>query len=673
MFFPEEMTELQLIIPSKDLLAVTKVLGSRGVFHQIDSTYLGLENLGPSTWQEKAAGYSTLERRIQSIMQTLNLEEKYSGSSEFESPVDLETLRLAVERIEAEVKSTSDQLTAEKKKLEQFESQLHQLAPIAGTNVEVGALRKSRYLHSILGIIPEENKSRLETSLARVPYIFFTLDDKSKKQVVWLLGPRSNSDILDRAAKSALLNPLTLPEELEGTPKEITESLGKAIETSRQKISELEAALAKLAETHSKELYKLLGDVHISRMTADAIVRYGQLRHTYVVVGWVPTSDLDTLTQRLKQASKEILIEAIPAERMGHQSNAPVVLKNSWYFKPFEFLVNTYARPRYNELDPTFLIGITFPLLYGIMFADLGQGLLLALLGFIFREKILLFLPGRTVVACGISGAIFGLLFGSVFGFEEILPHHPFLGQFVLFQPIHSILGILFLAMGLGAILLNLAMLLNLFGAARNRNWGQFLFDSNGLFGWLLYVSFLVFLLELLSGVFAGKHLFPGVDFPVIAFPAIVKNFATLFFVAGLLLAVIFSHPIKHWMEGHHFEIEGGWVGFSIQSAAEVFEKLLSMFSNTLSYVRVGAFAIVHAGFMVAVFVVARLVGGGEEGSFAYWAVVVVGNLGVLLLEAFIVGIQTLRLHFYEFFTKFFNGGGAAFEPLALATAQDTK
>src|SRR6266498_4445247 len=108
------MTEVELIVPSKDLLAVTKVLGNRGVFHQIDSTYLGLENLGPNTWQEKAASYSTLERRIQVIMQNLNLEEKYLESSKIDSPSDLEPMQSAVDRIEAEVKQTSDQLAAEK-------------------------------------------------------------------------------------------------------------------------------------------------------------------------------------------------------------------------------------------------------------------------------------------------------------------------------------------------------------------------------------------------------------------------------------------------------------------------------------------------------------------------------------------------------------------------------
>src|SRR5687768_14885514 len=159
MFFPREMTEVELIIPSKDLVAVAKVLSGHGVFHQVDSTYLGLENLGPNTWQEKAASYSTMERRVQTILQTLNLAEDYSGSNDFESMVDLEAIRPAVERIEEEVKTTNEQLNAEKKRLEQLESQLRQLEPIADVNVEVSGLRNSTHLHSVLGIIPAANVS----------------------------------------------------------------------------------------------------------------------------------------------------------------------------------------------------------------------------------------------------------------------------------------------------------------------------------------------------------------------------------------------------------------------------------------------------------------------------------------------------------------------------------
>src|SRR5215216_6399501 len=628
MLFPEPMTEVELIVPSKDLLAVTKVLGNRGVFHQIDSTYLGLENLGPSTWQETAACYSTLERRIQVIMQNLNLEEEYSGVSEFDSIAELTPLQSAVDRIEEEVKKTSDELAAEKKTLEQLESQLHQLEPIADTNVDVGALRKSTYLHSVLGIIPAENVSRLETSLSRVPHTFFILREDPKKPVVWLLGPRSNSDILDRAVKSAYLDPLALPEEFEGTPAEITESIRKAIETSKQKISGLERTLAELANTHKNELRKLLWDVHASRVIADAIARFGQLRHTYVVVGWVPSADLESLTQRLKQASKEILIETIPAERTGHHTNVPVALRNPGLLSPFELLVNTYARPRYNEIDPTFLIFVTFPLLYGAMFGDVGHGLVLAAIGWFLSKRSSL---GGLLVACGLRGTLFGFLYGSIFGFEEILPHHPFFGQFFWLSPIHDVLGILSVAIGAGIVLLILANLLNLYNAARAGDWGRFFFDSNGLAGLMLYLSFLVLLGSVAAGIFTGDSFLPKILL-TIGQNSIVVTIAKILFFIGLGLAVIFSHPLQHWMHDGHFAVEGGWGMFAIQSAAEVLEKFISMLSNTLSYVRVGAFAIVHAGFTGAVFVIARLVGGGEE-SIGYWAVVVLGNLFVIGLE----------------------------------------
>jgi V/A-type H+-transporting ATPase subunit I len=650
MFFPKPMTEVELIVPSKDLLEVTKVLGNRGVFQQIDSTYLGLENLGPNTWQEKATAYSTLERRIQVIMQNLNLEEKYSGPSTGDSISEIEPLQGAVDRIEGEVRSTIDQLANEKKTLEQLESQLSQLEPLAQTNVDVGALRNSNYLHSVLGILPAENVSRLQTSLSRVPHAFFTLREDPKRPVVWVMGPRSNSDVIDRAVKSAYLNPLTLPDEFDGTPAKITETIRKRIDSAKQRISELHQELSKLANAHKNELYDLLWNVHVSRLIADAIARFGQLRHTYVVVGWVPSDDLSSLTQRIKQASNETLIESRKIEPTDHQSNVPVALRNPRSLSPFELLTNTYARPRYEEIDPTALIAITFPLLYGAMFGDVGHGLMLAIFGWFLSRRTKL---GSLLVVCGISGMIFGFLYGSIFGFEEVLPH--------VIKPSESILEILGIAIGVGIVLLNVGILLNLYNAIRARDWPRFFFDSNGLAGWILYLSFVVLFVQAVGTLILSRTIFPSS----------VIRLALILMVVTTLIAVIFSEPLKHWMEGHRPLVEGSLAVFGVQAFFEMLEKYISMFSNTLSYVRVGAFAIVHAGFTSAVFVIAHLVSGGREAGIGFWTVVVLGNLFVIGLEAFIVFIQTMRLHYYEFFSKFFQGGGSPYEPLALTSAPE--
>jgi V/A-type H+-transporting ATPase subunit I len=232
------------------------------------------------------------------------------------------------------------------------------------------------------------------------------------------------------------------------------------------------------------------------------------------------------------------------------------------------------------------------------------------------------------------------------------------------------VLGILKLSIGAGIVLLILAQLINLYNAARAKDWGRFFFDSNGLAGLILYLSFLVLLGFLASLVFTGESFIPQILITIGQID-IAVTLATILFIVCLGLAVVFSHPLQHWMETGHFEVEGGWGMFAVQSVAEVVEKLISMLSNTLSYVRVGAFAIVHAGFTGAVFVIARLVSGGEDGGLAFWAVVIFGNLFVIALEGFIVTIQTMRLHYYEFFSKFFRGGGSPYEPLALASAKE--
>lgn len=662
MFFPREMTEVEFIIPSKDLVAVAKVLSGRGVFHQVDSTYLGLESLGPSTWQEKAANYSALERRLQTIMQTLGLEEQQRSASDFDNLVELEAVRPAVDRIEGEVKSTGDQLSAEKKRLELLESQLRQIEPIAHVNMDVGALNKSSHLHSILGVMPAAQLSRLETSLARVPHVFFTLKEDSQKPVVWLLGPRGNSDVLDRAAKSAYLNPLTLPEEFTGTPEEISAKTRKAIEETKQKTFELESQLKKLAGTRKAEVQTLWWEVHVSRLMADAIVRFGQLRHTYVVVGWVPTAEMPGLAERLKAVSKEILIETIPTERSGHHSNVPVALTNNKWLKPLQNLITTYGRPSYGELDPTLLVAFSFPILYGAMFGDLGQGIVIMLVGYLSHKKIFmkgLSSLGLLLVYCGFFAAVFGALYGSIFGFEghSIEQYLNFKFEPLWLSPLENILTILGFAIDAGIVILLLSYLLGLFNMIRARDWAHFWFGHTGVVAIGFYLSFLT----ILNGLLGTTPIAPKIAVAISQLP-LPFNILTPVFAFG----VMFSGLFRNIAEGHRPLIEGGIAMYLVASFMDLFESVISMLSNTLSFVRVGAFAVAHAGLSLAFFSLA-----GEEPTIGFWITLLIGNIFIIGFEGLIVYIQTMRLHYYEILGKFFHGGGMRFEPLRLNPSQE--
>lgn len=668
MFFPKAMSELELIVPSKDLLAVTKVLSSYGVFHQTDSNYAAAG--AANTWQEQASAYATLERRIQTVMQSLSIEEGRPPSSEFGAMIEIEDLRSKVEQIEAEVKQVNDQLTNERKRLEQLESTLQQLQPVEDIDLDISSLRNSRFMFSMLGLMPASNTDRLQTSLARVPHVFLTLRSDPGKLVVWLAGTKANADVLERAARSAYLDPLTLPEEYQGTPSKIIEALRNTIASTRRSIDESKATLAQMAETYKEELHDLLWRAHTSRVLSDAIVRYGQLRHTYVITGWVPTADLEGLTARLKQASKEILIETLPTTRHGENQHVPVALLTNKYLKPFQMLVNTYARPRYGELDPTILIALTFPLIYGAMFGDLGQGLVLLVLGLLINSgKFMKSMKslGLLIAYCGASAAVFGMLYGSVFGFEGEHFEQTFGFAFhpIWISPINNILSILGLAIDAGIVLLIVAYILAIFNQARSREWAHLVFGHNGLVGFLFYISFLA----LLGGFLGQTPIAPKV---AVAIGRLPLPFPLLALIFGL--AIMFSEVFMNLMEGHRPLIEGkgigGFVMYLVQAFMDWFEVVISQLSNTLSYVRVGAFAVAHGGLSAAFFRLAELVGGGGHGA-GYWIMLVVGNIFFVTLEALIVGIQTMRLHYYEFLGKFFTGGGMRFEPLNITPTKE--
>jgi len=648
MFYPQEMKELELVIPAKDLVPVTKVLAGHGVFHQVDASYLSSEAQGGSanTWQEKATVFGGLERRVQVLMQNLSLEEGQPLSSDRDIVVEPDLFVAKVETIEAQAKKLTEALSAEEKQVDQLDGVLKQLEPVANVDLDISTLRNPRYLYSILGVMPTANIARMETSLERTPHVFLVLHQDSSQAVVWLGGMENSSDSLERSARSAYLTPLSLPETYQGTPAKIIAEIRKDISALQSGISAKKQELAKLGQTHKKELAGLLWDLRSSRLLTDAIVRFGKLRYTYVVVGWIPADSIDDLSARIKSISKDTIIETFPTDR--DASSVPVSLGTSKYLRPFQLLVTTYARPRYGEIDPTILIAITFPLLYGAMFGDIGHGLLLALLGGLIMSGKVKALNsfkslGGLILACGSLAMVFGVAYGSIFGNEEFLPtlYKP------IIQPYHDIMPTLEAAIAAGIVILNLGFLIGIYNAVKLRDWGRVFFDAKGVTGLLLYWALILALI----GAYKEVTLAPA---------------PLLMVMAGIgVVGVTFAEVFKHLIIGHRPLIEGGIGTYAVQAFFELFEAFISYLSNTLSYVRVGAFAVAHGGLSSVIFLLA----GDNMATVGYWVAVIIGTLFITVVEGLIVGIQTMRLEYYEFFSKFFTGGGMRFEPLKLQSA----
>ena len=304
-----------------------------------------------------------------------------------------------------------------------------------------------------------------------------------------------------------------------------------------------------------------------------------------------------------------------------------------------------YGLPNYSEFDPTTFIAITYTILFGIMFGDVGHGLMVMLFGIFMKTKKNPL--GSILIPCGISGALFGLVYGSVFGFEEAL-NPMYKALFGMSEKPISVMQpattntIIYLAVGIGIFLVSLAIILNIIVSFKMKDKENAVFGNNGLAGLVFYVSVVA---ALISQMMLGIKL--------------TNPIYILFLIAVPLLLIFLKEPLGKLIEGKKEWQPESWGGYCVQNFFELFEVLLSYVTNTMSFLRVGAFVLVHAGMMEVVFTLANMSSG-----VGYVLIVIIGNIFVMALEALLVCIQVLRLEFYEMFGRFYKGDGRAYKPV---------
>lgn len=360
----------------------------------------------------------------------------------------------------------------------------------------------------------------------------------------------------------------------------------------------------------------------------------------YNIYGFVPAHDVEAFKQSF--AGVDVQIGIHDTKDMKNLT-PPTLLKNNWFFKPFEMFVTMYSLPAYYDMDPTVFVGVTYCILFGIMFGDLGQGFLLLIAGMLLEKKTKSQLAG-IVGRVGITSMITGFLFGSVFGNEYILnPIHQqlFNTHEKLFEVMaaSSTMTLLIGAVLIGAVLILTTMLINISLNVKHKKWGEVFFSQNGIAGFAMYSFFLV--------AIAGQFVY--------GFNLLKPTWLVPF--VGLPVALFaFKEPLTHLLEGKSVKPHGGWGNFFLETFFEVFEIMLSFITNSMSYLRVGGFVLSHAGMMLVVMTLVEMT--GNAGPIVF----VIGNLFVMALEGLIVGIQTLRLEYYEMFSRYYQGGGKKFK-----------
>lgn len=349
----------------------------------------------------------------------------------------------------------------------------------------------------------------------------------------------------------------------------------------------------------------------------------------FILCGWISEIDLKQFTEELE---KEADLYLVIGENQNTSTTTPTKLKNPGIFRPFEMFVRMYGLPAYNEIDPTSFVAITYSLIFGIMFGDVGQGLCLFIGGALLYKFKRMNLAAIISLA-GFFSTIAGFLYGSIFGFEDWIKP-------VWLSPMHSVMTVLFTAVGFGVLLIVTAMIFNIINGIKEHNLGKVLFDTNGVSGLVFYGAAIACVLLYATGR---------------SLPATVV--LVIFFAIPLLL-IFFREPLAHLLQkkAHIFPENKGM--FFIESLFELLEVLLSYVTNTISFLRVGAFALSHAAMMGVV----MLLSGVESGNPNIIALII-GNIFITAMEGLIVGIQVLRLEYYEMFSRFYKGTGKEFKP----------
>ena len=516
---------------------------------------------------------------------------------------------------------------------------------------DIAGFENSRYLFYRLGSAGSaaglaELRAKLE---ARPVLVYpFSQDPQNPRETrVLVTGLKSDLPEIDEILKTADWRGIDVRKEFSGA-ENLARDLDGEIRGVEKSIAELSSRIAGRVAVNRDSMAVKYWETRFRRIIADVKSYFRKSGDSVFMSFWVPAAEKDGVIGLLRKSTGDrCFIEGLEAGRVSKylagRIRIPILYENPPVFRPFELFVRNFGLPAYGTIDPTPVFSLTYILMFGFMFADIGQGLVLGLAG------VLMALSGKpfgrsfsAVIAwAGLSSAFFGSLFGSFFGFTNVF-------RPLWMSPMRNIDRLLEIAIGWGACLMTVGLLFNLYNSLKAKDAARGIFSRFGLLGGIIYWSAMGFLVY---GLVLGHRIDP---LPLLL---IAGTAALLLFFRGPLLAAFRK-------DGDAFE--GEKAAYFPISAVEIFEMITGYLANTVSFVRVAAFTLSHIGLFAAVFTIAGIVSSLPPSGLWSWVVVVLGNAGIILLEGLIVGIQSLRLEYYEFFTKFFDEGELEFKPVRL-------
>jgi V/A-type H+-transporting ATPase subunit I len=654
MFKPVAMTRLSVVVLERDERAVLQHLGRAGVI-QLTRAVAGPET-APLAPRNRSADLARLERisaRVGSLRQALEL------PAAAPEPADL--AETSLDDAEKNLRQLEEQASAPLNRRQQL---LARAGELAALNAQVSAYRElalpldrpdeSSFLHFVTGTLPAENFGQLAVGdrVALLP-----LPERNGRQLLVAMTTRQNRASLERALAQAGFQPEILPVAAGATTETLTEQNRHELERATAELQPVNAALQKFAAESAPALDRIEQLVSLERRLLEAEQNFPRTETALLLTGWIPSQVTPAWEQRLQEITQGRCALATAVPKKTDPDQIPVLLQHPRWLRPFELLVTAYGLPDYQELEPTLIVAISYLLMFGMMFGDVGHGFILAAGGLAawgFGRKKWVREAGWLLWFGGLASMTFGAIYGSYFGIPALkgfaLWHDPLAGDAT---------GFLTTSVEIGIAMISLGLILNVVNRFRRGDGAGGCLDKFGLAGILFFWGMLALV----------------VNYAAFQSRGLVKAAWLLFFAVPVLCWAL-KEPIQFVQRrraGRPPAPDHGPAAVLIESLVEVFEGVLSYFSNTISFVRLAAYSMSHAALLAATFMVAAdLKPFSPGGRWLAIGVIIVGNLFALILEGIICAVQALRLEYYEFFGKFFFGGGQPFKPFRLLAENQT-
>ncbi len=563
-----------------------------------------------------------------------------------------------------------------KRSLEEYRSLKETLEVVKKLNMDLSGFGLMKYFYTNLFVINSEDYDEISRSLEGITFYKYDLESKDKAALLVISSTEESEKVL-KILRGFNANVFTIPEGLPQVPSEAYALAESKIKELTTKKSEIEKKLAKMQKDLRRDVLSIHEQAQVAKDVLETLRKPGGTKHFAVIQGFIPKK----MEQKFKNATKQwtSIVEDITDPDL--QDKVPTLFDNKRFVRTFEVITESQGIPKKGEEDPTPMIAMMWPIFYGIMFADLGHGLLLMGMGLLFKVKGQGNLSrwGMLIAISGAAAAIAGVGTGEMFGYH--IDHlAPFEGLLEKGGPLHSvswIVGILSVAeltfeqvidilkvsLFLGIIHLVWAMILRIKRQIQQGH--KFVAFMESVPNITLYGGIVVIMMCAIGSQYDVMNMYSKVHNEVVPWVTVfLGEWATVWIVTRIAVVIVIASMAMMMIGGiMHAKRHPEDGGSAANVVMEVFlGKTVESLAHTISYARLGIMLLVHAALLLTVNNAYASLGGSE--SVGAWAMIIGGNLGIMMIEGLIVYIQSLRLHLYEFFTKWYDGGAQPFRAI---------